>query len=104
MTTTRPPSMSQEQLDRLAEKIAAKGGSITIADPRVTNAQTWLMGTIGLLVIGIGTWGVQSINELNQTMIRVVTQNEAMSRVLDSHSRKLEQHDDRLRSVETQRK
>lgn len=103
MNNTRPPSMSQDQVDRLAEKIAARGGSITISDPRVTSVQTWLIGAVGLAVIGVGSWGIQSINELNQTMARVVTQNEATSRVLEAHARQIERHDDRLRAVEARK-
>lgn len=101
--STRPPSMSQEQVDRLAEKIAARGGSITITDPRVTNAQTWILGTVGMIAIGVGAWGIQAINELNQTMTRVVTQNENTARVLEAHARQLERHDDRIRAVEARR-
>lgn len=45
-------------------------------DPRVTGAQAWVLATIGVTLVGVGGWGIKSINDLNQTMTRVVTQNE----------------------------
>lgn len=73
---TRPPTLSQEEMERLIERLANHGARITMADPRVTSIQTWLLATIGVSLVGGIGWGVKSINDLNQTVTRVVTQNE----------------------------
>lgn len=62
-------------MDKLLERLANSGARITMVDPRVTSVQNWILGTIGAVVIGVGAWGVKSINDLNQTMTIVVTQN-----------------------------
>lgn len=48
-----------------------------MTDARVTAVQTWLLTAIGVAIIGMGSWLVKSVNDLNITMTRVVTQNEA---------------------------
>lgn len=73
---TRPPTLSQEEMEKLIERLADRGAQITMADPRVTSIQTWLLATIGVSLVGGVGWGVKSINDLNQTVTRVVTQNE----------------------------
>lgn len=73
---TRPPTLSQEEMEKLIERLANSGARITMADPRVTSIQTWLLATIGVSLVGGIGWGVKSINDLNQTVTRVVTQNE----------------------------
>lgn len=65
-------------------------------DPRVTGAQAWVLATIGITLVGVGGWGIKSINDLNQTMTRVVTQNEYR----DAQLQRVEDHvkvlDDRV--------
>lgn len=63
-------------MEKLIERLANHGAQITMADPRVTSIQTWLLATIGVSIVGGIGWGVKSINDLNQTVTRVVTQNE----------------------------
>ena len=75
MSITRPSTMSQEDLDRFMEKLARHGASVKIDDARVTSFQTWVLATIGITLVGVGGWGIKSINDLNQTMTVVVTQN-----------------------------
>lgn len=75
MTITRPSTLTAEEMEKLLEKLVNRGASITMVDPRVTSVQNWVLGTIGLTLIGVGGWGVKSINDLNQTMTIVVTQN-----------------------------
>lgn len=58
------------------ERLANSGARISMVDPRVTSVQTWILGTIGISIVGLAGWGIKSINDLNQTMTRVVTQNE----------------------------
>lgn len=50
------------------QRIANSGARITMQDPRVTSLQTWLLVTIGGIAIGVGGWGIKSINDLNQNM------------------------------------
>lgn len=75
MSITRPSTLSQEEMDKLFERLANHGARITMVDPRVTSVQTWIMATIGMVVVAVGGWGIKSINDLNQTMTIVVTQN-----------------------------
>lgn len=65
---TRPSTLSPEEMDRLMERLANSGARITMQDPRVTSLQTWLLVTIGGIAIGVGGWGIKSINDLNQNM------------------------------------
>jgi hypothetical protein len=76
MSITRPPTLSAEEMERLLERLADRGARITMQDPRVTSMQTWLMTSIGGALVVLAGWGIKSINDLNQTMTRVVTQNE----------------------------
>lgn len=100
---TRPPTLSQEEMEKLIERLANHGARITMADPRVTTIQTWLLTTIGAsLVIGIG-WGVKSINELNQTVTRVVTQNEYRDDRIGRVERHIEAVDGRVNTLERKR-
>ena len=88
MSITKPSMLSQEDMDRLLEKLANNGAKITMVDPRVTSVQTWILSTIGVAIVGLAGWGIKSINDLNQTMTRVVTQNEYR----DDHVKRIEQH------------
>jgi hypothetical protein len=100
---TRPPTLSQEEMEKLIERLANHGARITMADPRVTTIQTWLLTTIGAsLVIGIG-WGVKSINDLNQTVTRVVTQNEYRDDRIGRVERHIEAVDSRVNTLERKR-
>lgn len=96
MSITKPPSLTQEDIDRLVERAAARGASITMQDSLVTSVQTWILSAIGASVLGLGTWGIKSINDLNQTMIRVVTQNEFRDDHVDRIERHLEVVDGRV--------
>lgn len=59
-----------------------------MVDPRVTSVQTWILSTIGVSIVGLAAWGIKSINDLNQTMTIVVTQNSYR----DDHVKRIEQH------------
>jgi len=75
--------------ERIAELTAAGGASITVQDPRVNNLTRWiatLMGSIALLVM---VWVASSINKLNETMSRVVTQNEFVLHTLEQHAQEI---------------
>lgn len=88
MSITRPSSLSEEEMDRLMERLANQGAKITMLDPRVTGAQAWALATIGMTLVAVGGWGIKSINDLNQTMTKVVTQNEYR----DEQLKRVEEH------------
>lgn len=88
MSITRPSTLTPEEMDKLLERLANSGARITMADPRVTTVQTWILTTIGLTLVSLAGWGVKSINDLNQTMTRVLTQNEYR----DDHVARIERH------------
>jgi hypothetical protein len=97
---TRPPAITEAELEKLMERLVSTGARITMVDPRVTGAQTWILATIGLTLIGVGTWGIRSISELNQTMTRVVTQNEYRDKQIARIEKIDDDQDDRAGRVE----
>lgn len=97
---TRPPTLSQEEMDKLLERLANSGARITMADPRVTSIQTWLLATIGVSLVGGIGWGVKSINDLNLTVTRVVTQNESRDDRMGRIERHVEAVDSRVTILE----
>ena len=99
---TPPPTLSPEELDKLLERLADRGARITMQDPRVTSLQTWLLTSIGGVLVILAGWGIKSINDLNQTMTRVVTSNEYRDQWLGRVERHVESVDSRV--VELERK
>lgn len=97
---TRPPTLSPEEMDKLLERLANSGARITMADPRVTSIQTWLLATIGVSLVGGIGWGVKSINDLNQTVTRVVTQNEYRDDRMGRIEKHVESVDNRVTLLE----
>lgn len=100
MSVTRPSTLSQEEMDKLFERLANHGARISMLDPRVTGAQAWVLATIGLTLVGVGGWGIKSINDLNQTMTRVVTQNEYRDQQLNRVEEHVKILDGRVVSLE----
>src|SRR5688572_1526162 len=100
---TRPSTLSQEEMEKLIERLANHGAQITMADPRVTSIQTWLLATIGVAIVGGIGWGVKSINDLNQTVTRVVTQNEYRDDRINRIETHLEKVDGRVVVIERAR-
>jgi hypothetical protein len=87
MTDDRIAAM-EERIEKL---ITSGGASVTVQDPRVSSMTRWvatLMGGIALLVMA---WVATSINRLNETMSRVVTQNEAIMATQADHSDRLKE-------------
>lgn len=89
--------MSEERLAALEERIEklleGGGASVTIQDPRVSILTRWLMTLLGGLALAVMIWVAASINRLNETMSRVVTQNEAIMHTLGDHG-------DRIKDLE----
>lgn len=87
-------------MERLLEGLANRGARITMADPRVTNAQTWILLAVGTAFITCGGWLIKSVNDLNSTMGKVVVQNEYTTQALRNIDSRLDRQDDRLRALE----
>jgi hypothetical protein len=88
MSITRPSSLSPEDVEKIVHAMTRRGASISMTDARFTAVQTWLLTAIGISIIGLGTWLIDTVNELNITMTRVVTQNEGR----DQESARMRQH------------
>lgn len=126
MPITRPPNMSQEEIEKLSEKMARSKGMLTQAevdkvveglvnrgarvemkDPRVTAAHNWLLGTIGLAIVsGIGL-GLSQMSDLNKNVAILIerdVQNRSwdasQDRRMDSSDHRMDNLDERLRKQE----
>lgn len=100
MTITRPSTLTEEEMNKLMQGLADRGAKITMADPRVTSVQTWIMLAVGAAFITVGTFIISSVNELNKNMAIVIQQNAYAQRTNDAQDARLNIYDDRLRSVE----
>lgn len=100
MTITRPPSMSQHEMDMLFERLANRGAKIELKDPRVTSMQTWLLGIIGTAVVGGLGWGIATMNDLNKNVAVLIQQNAYADRINMAQDARLDIYDARLRDVE----
>lgn len=86
--------MSEERLTALEQRIAdiaAAGASVTVQDPRVSQVQNWILAAVGGGIVLALAWGANSINRLNETMARVVTQNEAIMSTQADHAERLKE-------------
>lgn len=95
MSITRPVSLTKENLDEIVKAFESRGGSIVMQDPRVSQVQVWMWGALGAGFLVLGGWLINSVNELNRTMERVVTTNEYIAKMIDDHAeriKQLEQH------------
>lgn len=92
---TRPPAITEEQLQRLERALSAlrAGGNVSVTDPRVSQVQTWILGLVGVGVISAGVWVGQSINTLSSTVAGAVSR-------LDQYGATLQDHEQRLRDQE----
>lgn len=87
--------MTDERLTALEERIerliTSGGASVTVQDPRVSSMTRWVATLLGGAALAVMLWVAQSINRLNETMSRVVTQNEAILSVQSDHSDRLKE-------------
>lgn len=90
MSITRPPTLTPEEMDLLMQRIANSGAKITMLDPRVTSAQTWLLSVIGVAMTGFLGWNIKSIQDLNQTVKVVQTQYEFLLKQADRAENKMD--------------
>lgn len=102
MSITRPSTLSEDEMNKLMERLANHGARITMADPRVTSVQNWIFAGIGATLLLLGGWVGTSITELNKNMIKVIEQNAYAERTNIHQDNRLEIYDARLRAVERQ--
>lgn len=101
MSMTKPPAMGPEEIQRVIEAMSRRGASISMADPRVSALHNWLLITIGTMLTVVGGWTINSINELNKTMVKVIEQNTAVQRVNDAQDRRFDNLDRRMDSFDS---
>jgi hypothetical protein len=77
--TTRPSSMSPEEVERILKSLGDRGASIRLSDPRLSQIIAWAAICLGTLFTGALTWGVKSINDLN-TNVAILIEQQKMSR------------------------
>lgn len=94
--------LSQEEIEKIVERLGNRGARITMQDPRVSATTNWLLAVIGLTCITVGGWLISSVNELNKGLAIVIQQNAYSQRVNDAQDNRLDNYDNRLRSVERQ--
>lgn len=97
---TRPGALSQAEIDKILEGLVQRGARIEMKDPRVTSTQTWLMSTIGGVLIILGGWGITSINRLSESIAVLIERNIQKDKVDGAQDARLNIYDDRLRQVE----
>lgn len=78
-----------EDIEEIVARIAGSGASVTVADPRVNGAIKWAAGILSATMIAAMIWVAGSINDLNRTLTRVATQNEAMFMRIDDHETRI---------------
>ncbi len=107
MPITRPSTLTPEEMDKLLERLANTGARLTMTDPRVDRVHNWLLATIGGVILLVGGWTISSVDKLNQTMVKVIEQNnqairtnEAQDRRFDNGDRRMDSFDGRLRDLE----
>lgn len=86
MTDTRPPAITEEQLQRLIVAMQRSGANVNVTDPRVTAVQNWILGTVGVGIVSALLWMAQTLSTA------VAVQNQ--------HTQVLQDHEQRIRAEE----
>jgi hypothetical protein len=81
--------LSEADIERIATRLSKGGASVTVQDPRVNTITRWVATLMGSIAVLVMVWVAASINRLNETMSRVVTQNESVMRTIIDHSERL---------------
>lgn len=92
--------LTAEEIEKIVERLGNRGARITMQDPRVSATQNWLLAAIGLIGITVGGWLIRSVNELSQGLAIVIQQNAYSERVNAAQDNRLDNYDQRLRTVE----
>lgn len=92
-TETRPPAITEEQLQRIISAMQRHGASVNVSDPRINALQTWIIGLVGVGLIAAGTWVGQSINSLSGAVASAIVR-------LDQQDKTQGDHEARIRHLE----
>lgn len=90
---TRTPVITEDQLQRIIQALERSGASVNVSDPRVSQVQTWILGLVGMGLIGAGAWVGQSIGTLSTTVASAVA-------TITQYGETLKDHEERLRAQE----
>lgn len=86
---TRTPVITEEQLQRLLHAMERSGASVSVSDPRMSQLQTWILGLVGIGLIGAGAWVGQSINTLSTTLSTALTIQAQQGKTIEDHEQRL---------------
>jgi hypothetical protein len=100
MSITRPPTLTDEEMQKLLSQLADRGARITMTDPRVSATTNWLLASIGGIFLLVGGWLITSVNTLNEKLATVIQQNAYGERIDANQDARLDIYDARLRAVE----
>ena len=90
---TRPPAITEEQLQRLIHAMQRHGANVNVTDPRVSAVQAWIFAAVGSGVVAASIWGAKGLNDLNTTVNVAIVQ-------LGHQAKVQEDHEIRLRNLE----
>jgi hypothetical protein len=92
--------MTPEEAEKIMREAQERGGTVMVADPRVTVWTNWLLGVIALGLLS-GFWSMfTSINTLKEQNATLIAEIRFQQQVNQSQDTRLTIYDDRLRAVE----
>lgn len=65
MSITRPSALSKDDVDKIIRVLEDRGGNITLTDPRVSRATSWIIAASAMVGLGFIGWLATSVNELS---------------------------------------
>lgn len=77
MTKEEARQIINEGFDKLAKALERPGGAqvnFGVTDPTWDKVKTWVWSAMGAAALGLGYWGINSINNLNITIAKVSEQ------------------------------
>jgi hypothetical protein len=86
---TRPPAITEAQLERIIHAMQQRGATVNVTDPRVTAVQAWILGLVGSGVVGAAIWGANSLSELTTTVTIAIARQQEQGKVQDDHEARL---------------
>lgn len=105
-SNTGNAQMSRAEVERIVAEMSRKSGGnhLSIGDPRVTKANDWLIGAIGLALISMLGWLLVSVAELNSKMATVIQQNAYGQQTDEAQNKRFDNYEERLRAIERGRR
>lgn len=88
---TRPPAITEEQLQRLIAAMQRSGANVNVTDPRVSAVQAWILGLVGAGIVAAAAWGAKSLQDLNTTVTIAIARQDQQGHVQDDHEARIRQ-------------